>query len=257
MTDFSRTLIKRSGYERPGFAAGYDRFRPRPPRALVETLLQVAGVERARLVVDLGCGTGLSSAVWSGTAEQVVGVEANPEMLGAAHPADRVEYRRGDAAATGLAEGCADVVTCSQSFHWMDAQPVLAEAARLLVPGGVFAAYDYELPPTTVPEADAAFTAMLEAGGLAVETWRAEKRRELAEVRASGRFRFARETFVHGRDEWDAERVVGFALSLGQVSRRLVGGESEAEIGIDRLREALGGRPTPVWWSYDVVVGIR
>ena len=61
MTDFSRTLIERSGYERPGFAAGYDRFRPRPPRALVETLLQVAGVERARLVVDLGCGTGLST----------------------------------------------------------------------------------------------------------------------------------------------------------------------------------------------------
>ncbi|MGZ4389344.1 MAG: hypothetical protein ACXVZL_08185, partial [Gaiellaceae bacterium] len=73
----------------------------------------------------------------------------------------------------------------------------------------------------------------------------------------SGRFRFARDVFVHGRDEWDAERVVGFALSLGQVSRRLVDGESEAEIGLDRLRGALGGDRVPVWWSYDVVVGIR
>ncbi|MGZ4353248.1 MAG: class I SAM-dependent methyltransferase [Gaiellaceae bacterium] len=243
-------------YERTGFGAAYDRVRPAPPRALLDLLCDLLG-RRPRLVVDLGSGTGLSTVVWSGTAERVVGVEANPEMLGAARAAGGVEYRRGDAAATGLEDGCADVVTCSQSLHWMDAQPTLAEAARILVPGGVFAAYDYELPPTIAPEVDDAFTAVLEEGGLAVETWRAEKLRELAEVRASGRFRFARDVFVHGRDEWDAERVVGFALSLGQVSRRLVDGESEAEIGLDRLRGALGGDRVPVWWSYDVVVGIR
>src|SRR5436305_3241201 len=84
VTDFSLRLIERSGYERPGFAAGYDRFRPRPPRGLVETLLQVAGVARARLVVDLGCGTGLSTRAWAGDADEVVGVEPNAAMVAVA-----------------------------------------------------------------------------------------------------------------------------------------------------------------------------
>jgi hypothetical protein len=30
----SRTMIARPGYDRPGFAAAYDRYRPAPPPAL-------------------------------------------------------------------------------------------------------------------------------------------------------------------------------------------------------------------------------
>jgi SAM-dependent methyltransferase len=135
----------------------------------------------------------------------------------------------------------------------MDAQPVLAEAARILRPGGLFAAYDYELPPAIEPAVDAAFS---EAFPVDSATWRQQKLQELEEVRASGAFAFAREVFVHGRDVWEAERVVAFALSLGQVSRRLVEGESEEQV-VGGLREALAGRRLPVWWSYDVVVGSR
>ncbi|MGH7866895.1 MAG: class I SAM-dependent methyltransferase, partial [Candidatus Dormibacteraceae bacterium] len=45
---------------------------------------------------------------------------------------------------TGLPEACADVVTCVQAFHWMDPEIVLPEVARILRPGGVFAAVDYD-----------------------------------------------------------------------------------------------------------------
>ena len=58
VSGFSSELIGRSGYEREGFAAHYDRYRPRPPRALLESLLQLARVERAALVVDLGAEQG-------------------------------------------------------------------------------------------------------------------------------------------------------------------------------------------------------
>ena len=44
------------------------------------------------------------------------------------------------------AHASADIVTCSQSFHWMEPEPTLAEIARILRPGGVFAAYDYDWP---------------------------------------------------------------------------------------------------------------
>ena len=154
---FSRDLIARSGYDREGFASRYDRYRPRPPRALLDTLCRYAGLERPALVVDLGCGTGLSTRAWSGIAARAIGVEPNPAMLAAAAPTPGVEFVEAYAQETGLEDGCADIVTCSQSLHWMEPEPTFTEAARLLRRGGVFAAYDYDWPPVVAPELDAAY----------------------------------------------------------------------------------------------------
>ena len=104
-------------------------------------------MERPRLVVDLGSGTGLSTKAWAERADEVVGVEASPEMRVQAEQAtaaDNVRFVQAYAQATGLPAGGADIVTCSQAFHWMEPEPTLAEAARLLRPGGVFAASDYD-----------------------------------------------------------------------------------------------------------------
>src|SRR4051794_15349363 len=155
----SRDLIDASGYDRGGFAPRDDRPPPRPPRALLDVLCRYARVERPALVVDLGCGTGLSTRAWSGVAERVIGVEPNPAMLAVADPAPGVEYREAFAGETGLDDGCADIVTCSQSLHWMEPEPTFAEAARILRFGGIVAAYDYDTPPVVDPEVDEAFGA--------------------------------------------------------------------------------------------------
>src|SRR5688500_18298358 len=97
MNEFSETLVARSGYKREGFADLSDAYRPTPPAALLEILRLVAQVERARLVVDLGAGTGLSTRVWAESAEQVVGIEANASMFDrakAATAAGNVRYVR-------------------------------------------------------------------------------------------------------------------------------------------------------------------
>ena len=142
-----------SGYGVPGFAERYDASRPGTPTALVDLLCQYArrpgGAWRPRLVVDLGCGTGHSTAVWAGRADAVVGVEMEPAMLAVARrrvTAPDVEFREGFAHATGLPAGAADIVTCVQSFHWMEPESTLAEVARILRPGGVFAAVDWAMP---------------------------------------------------------------------------------------------------------------
>jgi SAM-dependent methyltransferase len=75
-----RRRLEQSGYGRSGFAEHYDRYRPRPPLALLELLPPLAGVERPSLVVDLGSGTGLSSRFWAERAERVTGVEPNEAM---------------------------------------------------------------------------------------------------------------------------------------------------------------------------------
>jgi len=265
--DFSKELIARSGYDRPGFAARYDRFRPRTPQALVEVLCHYARVERPALVVDLGCGTGLSTRIWSGVAEHVVGIEPNAAMLVAAERAPGVEYREAFAHDTGLVGSAADIVTCSQSLHWMEPEPTFAEVERILRPGGVFAAYDYDWPPVVDPELDEAFKAYQarrrqarQAHGIQRGADRWAKEKHLERMRASGRFRFCREVVLHSVEEGDASRIGGFARSLGMPVAELLDEDLERELGVDELEEVahrvLGERTVPFVFGYRVRIGV-
>jgi SAM-dependent methyltransferase len=256
-----------SSYAAEGFGAVYHLARPSPPETLLRLLCRLARVERPRLVVDVGSGTGLSTRAWASLADEVVGVEPNPEMRAAAE-ADtsfpNVRYVAGYSDATGLDDSSADVVTYSQSLHWMEPQPTFAEAARVLRPGGVFAAYDYELPPAVDWEVDSAFEYfLLRVGKFRRERLSippAEKAGHVPRMRESGLFRYVRELGVSGDEPATAERVVGLALSLGPVGRLLEEGLTEEEIGLAGLREAaervLGDREVPWTLTYRVRFGI-
>jgi SAM-dependent methyltransferase len=235
-------------------------------------------MERPRLVVDLGSGTGLSTRVWADRAEQVVGIEASPEMCRQAEATaittlqqtvakslGGVRFVEAFAQETGLPDDVADIVTCSQSFHWMEPGPTLAEAARILRPGGVFAAYDYDWPPVCHWEVEAAFEEMLRRvgkrragprGGM-----RYAKDGHLGRIRESGHFRYVREVVLHSRELGSAERIVGMALSLGPMIVLLGEGVSEEEIGLAALREAaaqaLGDREVEIFLGYRVRLGVK
>ena len=258
-----------------GFADVYDAFRPRPPLAVLDILTQLAQAPRPALVADLGSGTGLSTALWADRAAQVVGVEPSADMraqaeqrvAGVADPAN-VRYQAGYGYATGLPDGCADIVTCSQSLHWMEPEPTFAEIARILRPGGVFAAYDCDWPPTLHWELEHAYNVCLaqatvveQARGFSRDVRYWNKRQHLERMRESQLFRFTKELVIHHVESGGAERLVGLALSQGQVASLLKHGVSEAEIGIEALRntaqQILGDQIVPWYFSYRVRMGVR
>ena len=196
-----------------------------------------------------------------------MGVEASPEMreqAEAATSADNVRFVQAYAQATGLPDGEADIVTCSQALHWMEPEPTLAEAARILRPGGVFAAYDYDWPPIVGWEVEAAFEDLLRRvrAGRAPDGrgMRYAKEGHLERIKASGHFRYAREVVFHSRDRADADRIVGMALSLGPLTVLLNDGKSEEELGLAALREAaertLGEREAEIFLSYRIRLGV-
>jgi len=219
-------------------------------------------------VVDLGSGTGLSTRPWAERADQVIGVEASPEMRAQAEVAtgtDNVRFVQAYAQATGLPDGEADLVTCSQALHWMEPEPTFAEAARLLRPGGVFAAYDYDWPPVVNWEVESAFEEVLRRvragrrphGG----PMRFSKEGHLDRIKGSGHFRYAREIVFHSRDRADAQRIVGMAFSLGPLTVLLGNGQSEEELGLAALREAaeraLDDRTVDIFVGYRIRLGVR
>jgi ubiquinone/menaquinone biosynthesis C-methylase UbiE len=255
-----------------GKASSYDRVRPAPPPALLDLLTQLIDMPHPALVVDVGSGTGLSTAIWGERAERVIGIEPNADMRHEAvrkvedHPsAAHIEYREGVAHRTGLPEGCADIVTAAQSFHWMEPTATLAEIARILRHGGLFAAYDYDAPPTIHWELDQLaqevgrrLVELLRERGLDqnVKIW--SKDRHLDRMRESGHFRFTCEVLLHHIEHGDAARFLEMMRSNAFSNQFQF---TDQEIGLDRLSSAafqyIGSDPIPWFVSYRVRIGVK
>ncbi len=108
----------------------------------------LAGRKIGRLV-DIGTGTGRMIELFGAQAESAIGVDRSPEMLrlarakltAAKSPAD---LRQGDMYTLPLASACADVVILHQVLHYAEApNAAIAEAARLLAPGGRLLVVDF------------------------------------------------------------------------------------------------------------------
>jgi ubiquinone/menaquinone biosynthesis C-methylase UbiE len=124
-----------------GLAGVYDRSRPSYPDAAVQAVIDRARLGPASLLVDVGCGTGISARLFAARGVPVIGVEPNDDMrrqadAAPAPPGPRPEYRAGRAEATGLPTAVADAVLAAQAFHWFAPDAALREFHRILKPGG-------------------------------------------------------------------------------------------------------------------------
>lgn len=93
-------------------------------------------------VVDLGCGAGLLTNALAQAGHAVVGIDLSKNCLEMAQRKDAtksVTYLQADASSTPLSSSDFDVV-CAMDLleHVQNPQEVIAEAARLLKPGGLF-----------------------------------------------------------------------------------------------------------------------
>lgn len=253
-----------------GFAREYDRHRPSPPAALAEFIEQFIGAARPTLVVDLGSGTGLSTRYWADRADHAIGVEPSADMRDEARRqtnAANVQYLDGVSHATGLPDHCARVVTCVQALHWMIPEATFTEARRVLEPGGIFVAIDYDWPPVTrswrADQAWAACAALadrLEATLPGPRPLRWEKSSHQSRMDMSGCFRFTREAALHHVDHGHAARLVGLLRTQGGVMDLLRAGHSEATLGIVALEATasaeLGSVPDAWYWTARIRIGV-
>ncbi len=132
-----------------GFTEAYaGRARDAQGRTSYEWLAEIVDPARHGRVLDLACGSGpllMICAERFRSRVALIGVDMSPDELALARarlPAGAAELRQGLAQdLSWLPDGAVDAVLCHWALTLMDpVGPVLAEARRVLRPGGVFAA---------------------------------------------------------------------------------------------------------------------
>ncbi len=262
--------LANNGERFTGLADLYAVSRPSVPVYPVELLSSYLGHEPG-MVVDLGCGPGISTEVWQGRCREAVGVEPNSDMVRAARellPGPGIRFLQAFGHETGLPDHSADIVVSSQAFQWMEPVSTFAEIDRILVSGGIFSTIDYEWPPVFNWKAEKAmkrFGKELSAldpdreSNKGVVRW--SKKDHIKHMQEAGIFQHIREAFFASCQEYTAERLVGMAMSHS--SARFVAEKHPEESS--RLIEAfqkelvdiLGTGVFPVEISYRMRIGVK
>jgi SAM-dependent methyltransferase len=90
------------------------------------------------IALDAACGTGRYARYLSARGHRVIGVDSSPDMLARARArVPQAEFQHGDLHHLPLPDDHVDIVVCALALtHLPDLQPVIAEFARVLRPGG-------------------------------------------------------------------------------------------------------------------------
>jgi ubiquinone/menaquinone biosynthesis C-methylase UbiE/DNA-binding transcriptional ArsR family regulator len=113
-------------------------------------LADIIGRAEPRDLLDIGTGTGRILEVLAGQAEQALGIDQSREMLAIARVnlertgLENARVRLGDMYQLALPDASFDAVVIHQVLHYADRPAaVIAEAARVLRPGGILVIVDF------------------------------------------------------------------------------------------------------------------
>jgi ubiquinone/menaquinone biosynthesis C-methylase UbiE len=219
-----------------GLAESYARCRPTYPQAALDFILAHCDLGPGSLVVDVGCGTGISSRLFAAREPRVLGVEPNDEMrclAEATPPPPGVPppvYRKGRAEETGLADRSANAVLAAQAFHWFEPEASFREFRRILKPRGwvVLMWNEHDLGDPFTAAFDALVFSAPEAASVEVP------RRQSGEVLlVSPRFVEAERRVFANEQTLDEDGLLGRAFSASYAPRE----EAAAQVFAAKLRE--------------------
>ena len=248
-------------------SATYHNIRPTPPKDIVKIILAWLG-KAPNIIVDIGCGTGLSTTIWKDIAKKAIGIEPNDDMRAIAEKNvsyDSIVFQDGVSNETNLPNDYADIITVSQAFHWMDINSSLAEFYRILKPGGVLAIYDFALPPIIGWEIEKSF---IELRTKCSEIWYSQesppvhndKKSYGDRIKAFAKFRYSKEVACNGVEEWPVQKVAAFLvhISNGDFAIKVDSSiKKDIDEFLDLIKTKCGSGEIEVIFPYAMVIAVK
>jgi SAM-dependent methyltransferase len=140
------TIVTLGGEHLGGVASLEDRARMPTYRAMFRTLIDVIAPRPGETILEIGCGAGSLVRLLArrlGTANPITAVDVNPFLLGEAAQltkaqglADAIQFTKGNAEALPFDDESFDCVYSVTVFEECDADRAIAEAMRVVRPGG-------------------------------------------------------------------------------------------------------------------------
>ncbi len=185
--------------------------------------------------IDLCCcnGAGMRFLVRFRNVSSMVGVDATPSMVERGKQrciqdgtADRIEFVLADVCQSGLPDGSADFVWGEDAWCYVvDKTTLIAEAARIVKPGGVIAFTDWIEGPTGLTEEEAArfltfmkFPSIQDLKGYSVLLTRNSC--QIVHAEYTGRFSPYVDLYLDMLNKqltYDALQIIGFDMPLMQM----------------------------------------
>jgi SAM-dependent methyltransferase len=216
----------------------YHRYRPGYPPEIVSWIAAVSGVAAGARVLDLGCGTGISSRLFAAHGYRVIGVDPNRDMLAHALAAGGdIEYRRGEATATGLGDASVDLVIAAQAFHWFPLLSTLQEIARVSRPDGWACAFWNQRHPSRFNDE---YEVVMRRHSPEYAAIRDYDYHGVPRLREALPAAAVRETEIHRSEALDWETLIGRCHSASYVATAvadMAGFDAEVRAVFDRHQE--------------------
>ncbi len=132
-------------FEPKSTAERYSRGRPYFHEGTVKRIGEYLGIKkmnRLPRILDVACGTGLSTKALKLIGKDIYGTDISEEMLSYAKKEKGIEYLKSKAEKQPFADNSFELITVSSGVHWFEIDEFLKESNRLLTNGGWLVIYD-------------------------------------------------------------------------------------------------------------------